>query len=330
MRRPDSPAGLEPVDAGQLNIHQHEVWVQAACGHDGIFTRLGLTHDYEALRRVDHLPRRGAKGLLVVTDQDVHGHTSVRSLVGSPPPAKGACTMSISGASPILGAMPIRVVLADDSFIVREGIRELLQSVDELEVVAAVGDLDSLHAAIERERPEVVLTDIRMPPTNTDEGIRLAESLRTSAPSIGVVVLSQYADAEYALALLEKGAAGRGYLLKERVSDLDQLVNAIREVARGGSVIDAKVVENLISARSRSKKTAISDLTPREREVLASVAEGKNNGAIAASLHLTEGAVEKHISSIFSKLGLGEEATIHRRVKAALIYLAEAREPERR
>ena len=128
--------------------------------------------------------------------------------------------MSIGGASPILGAMPIRVVLADDSFIVREGMRELLQSVDELDVVAAVGDLTSLRAAIDRERPDVVLTDIRMPPTNTDEGIRLAESLRTSAPSIGVVVLSQYADAEYALSLLEKGAAGRGYLLKERVSDL--------------------------------------------------------------------------------------------------------------
>jgi DNA-binding NarL/FixJ family response regulator len=238
--------------------------------------------------------------------------------------------MSIGGASPILGAMPIRVVLADDSFLVREGMRELLQSVDELDVVAAVGDLDSLRAAIDREQPDVVLTDIRMPPTNTDEGIRLAESLRTSAPSIGVVVLSQYADAEYALSLLEKGAAGRGYLLKERVSDLDQLVNAIREVARGGSVIDSKVVENLIAARARNQKSTLSDLTPREGEVLADVAEGKNNAAIAASLHLTEGAVEKHISSIFSKLGLTEEEAIHRRVKATLIYLAEAREPEKR
>jgi DNA-binding NarL/FixJ family response regulator len=238
--------------------------------------------------------------------------------------------MSIGGASPILGAMPIRVVLADDSFIVREGIRELLQSVDELDVVAVAGDLVSLQEAIDRQRPDVVLTDIRMPPSNTDEGIRLAAALRTSAPSIGVVVLSQYADAEYALALLEKGAAGRGYLLKERVSDLDQLVNAIREVARGGSVIDAKVVENLITARTRNKRNALSELTPREAEVLAAVAEGKNNAAIATSLHLTEGAVEKHISSIFSKLGLSEEQSIHRRVKAALIYLAEAREPERR
>jgi DNA-binding NarL/FixJ family response regulator len=238
--------------------------------------------------------------------------------------------MSIGGGSPILGAMPIKVVLADDSFLVREGMRELLQSVDEIDVVAAVGDLDSLQQAIEREGPDVVLTDIRMPPTNTNEGIRLAESLRFSSPSTGVVVLSQYSDAEYALALLEKGAAGRGYLLKERVSDLDQLVNAIREVARGGSVIDAKVVENLITARTRNKRTALSELTPREGQVLAAVAEGKNNAAIAATLHLTEGAVEKHISSIFSKLGLTEEEAIHRRVKAALIFLAEAREPEKR
>jgi DNA-binding NarL/FixJ family response regulator len=243
---------------------------------------------------------------------------------------KGACTMSIGGASPILGPMPIRVVLADDSFIVREGIRELLQSVKEVDVVATCKDMDSLLEAIATERPDVVLTDIRMPPTNTDEGTRVAEGLRTSAPSVGVVVVSQYADAEYALALLDKGAAGRAYLLKERVSDLDQLVNAIREVARGGSVVDAKVVENLIAARTRNKRSALADLTPREREVLAAVAQGQNNAAIAEGLHLTEGAVEKHISSIFSKLGLGEEPAVHRRVKATLIYLAEEREPERR
>jgi DNA-binding NarL/FixJ family response regulator len=226
--------------------------------------------------------------------------------------------------------MPIRVVLADDSFIVREGMRELLKTVDEINVVAVCSDFDSLRAAIELEQPDVVLTDIRMPPTNTDEGIRMAERLRSSAPSVGVVVLSQYADAEYALALLEKGAAGRAYLLKERVSDLDQLVNAIHEVARGGSVVDARVVENLIASRSRNKRSALADLTQREREVLASVAEGKNNDAIARALHLTEGAVEKHISSIFSKLGLSEEPAVHRRVKATLIFLAEEREPERR
>jgi DNA-binding NarL/FixJ family response regulator len=226
--------------------------------------------------------------------------------------------------------MPIRLVLADDSFLIREGMKELLQSVDELELVATCSDLDSLRAAVDRERPDVVLTDIRMPPTNTDEGIRVAEELRGRTPPIGVVVLSQFADADYALALLDHGASGRAYLLKERVSDLGQLVNAIREVARGGSVIDARVIENLIAARSRNKRSALVDLTPREEEILGAVAEGKNNAAIAKAFHLTEGAVEKHISSIFSKLGLSEEHEVHRRVKATLIYLAEAREPEKR
>ena len=226
--------------------------------------------------------------------------------------------------------MPIRLVLAEDSFLIREGMKELLQSVDELDLVATCNDLDSLRAAVDRERPDVVLTDIRMPPTNTDEGIRVAEELRGRTPPIGVVVLSQFADAEYALALLDHGASGRAYLLKERVSDLGQLVNAIREVARGGSVIDATVIENLIAARSRNKRSALVDLTPREEEILSAVAEGKNNAAIAKAFHLTEGAVEKHISSIFSKLGLSEEREVHRRVKATLIYLAEAREPEKR
>jgi DNA-binding NarL/FixJ family response regulator len=166
-----------------------------------------------------------------------------------------------------------------------------------------------------------------MPPTQTDEGIRLAEELRMRMPSVGVVVLSQYADAEYALALLDKGAAGRAYLLKERVSDLEQLVNAIREVARGGSVIDSKVVENLVATRSRREHSPLADLTPREAEVLGEVAQGKNNAAIAGHLHLTERAVEKHINSIFSKLGLSEEQAVHRRVKAALVYLAERRIP---
>ena len=232
--------------------------------------------------------------------------------------------------TPMLGSMPIRVVLADDSFIIREGVRELLASVADLTVVAACPDLDSLRTAIEKERPDVVLTDIRMPPTNTDEGIRIAEEVRHSDHFIGVVVLSQFADAEYAIALLDKGAAGRGYLLKERLSDLDQLTNAIREVARGGSAIDPAVVENLIAARARHVRSPLAELTPREVEVLAEVAQGKNNAAIASHLHLTERAVEKHINSIFSKLGLSEEADVNRRVRATLIYLASERQPERR
>jgi len=223
----------------------------------------------------------------------------------------------------MISAMPIRLVVADDSYIIREGVRELARGMEDIEVVAACSDFDTLKAAVERDRPDVVLTDIRMPPTNTDEGIRMADSLRRTDPDVGVVVLSQYADAEYALALLDKGAAGRAYLLKERVTDLDQLAHAIREVARGGSVIDPKVVENLIASRTRQGRGPLVDLTPREGEVLADVAQGKNNAAIAADLFLTERAVEKHINSIFSKLGLTEEKAVHRRVRAALIYLAE-------
>ena len=218
--------------------------------------------------------------------------------------------------------MTIRVVLADDSYIVREGIRELVRSLEDIDVLAACADVETLNEAIELHRPDVVLTDIRMPPTNTDEGIRMAETLRSTHPEVGVVVLSQYADAEYALALLDRGAGGRAYLLKERVTDLEQLANAIREVARGGSVIDSKVVENLIASRARQAHSPVSDLTPREGEVLAQVAQGRNNAAIAKQLHLTERAVEKHINSIFSKLALGEEPDVHRRVKAVLLFLS--------
>jgi DNA-binding NarL/FixJ family response regulator len=217
----------------------------------------------------------------------------------------------------------IRLVLAEDNLLVREGVRQLLSTVADIDLVAVCTDLDSLLAAAADARPDVVVTDIRMPPTNTDEGIEAASRLRETSPHTGVVVLSQYAEAEYALRLFEHGAAGRAYLLKERVYDLDQLVNAIREVAKGGSVVDPKIVEALISARARKAQSPVESLTPREREVLAQVAQGKNNAAIAKGLFLTERAVEKHINSIFSKLSLSEESDIHRRVKATLIFLAE-------
>jgi DNA-binding NarL/FixJ family response regulator len=176
--------------------------------------------------------------------------------------------------------------------------------------------------AIDEHHPDVLLTDIRMPPTDTDEGLRAADHVRSVLPEAGVVVLSQYVEAEYALALLDKGAAGRAYLLKERLSDIVQLENAIREVARGGSVIDPAVVEALVQARARSAGSPVASLTPRELEVLGQVAQGKNNAAIAAALFLTERAVEKHINSIFSKLELSEDPQIHRRVKATLLYLS--------
>jgi DNA-binding NarL/FixJ family response regulator len=168
-----------------------------------------------------------------------------------------------------------------------------------------------------------VVTDIRMPPTGTDEGVRAAEQLRQQHPKTGVVILSQYSDPDYALALLEKGATGRAYLLKERVSDIEQLTNAIREVANGGSVIDPKVVEGLVAAKVRKPQSPLAELTPREREVLGLMAEGKNNAAIASKLFLTERAVEKHINSIFSKLALTEEKDTNRRVRAALLFLSE-------
>ena len=218
--------------------------------------------------------------------------------------------------------MALRVVLAEDNYLVREGVRQLIEAQEGIELVAACADLPSLELAVEEHLPDVVLTDIRMPPGFRDEGLRLAEQLRETHPQIGVVVLSQYAEPDYALALLEKGAAGRAYLLKDRIGDVGQLVTAIREVAAGGSVIDPAVVEVLVAARARVHASPIEELTPREREVLQQIAEGKNNAAIATSLSLTERAVEKHINAIFSKLGLSEEHDIHRRVKATLTYLA--------
>ena len=225
--------------------------------------------------------------------------------------------------------MAIRVVLAEDSYIVREGVRRLLELRDEVELVGVCEDLESLLRAVDATAPDVVVTDIRMPPHQTDEGIQAAERLRESARGTGVVVLSQYADPKYALRLLEHGSAGRAYLLKERVSDLEQLLGAIAEVARGGSVIDPKVVDQLVAAKAHAAESRLADLTPRERETLSEMAQGKSNAAIAASLVLTERAVEKHINSIFSKLGLRWEQDVNRRVKAVLLYLAEVEQAPR-
>jgi DNA-binding NarL/FixJ family response regulator len=222
--------------------------------------------------------------------------------------------------------MAIRLVIGEDSLIVREGIRQLLAVDADVDVVAAVADLPSLQEACERERPDVVLTDIRMPPTSTDEGIRLAAELRERDPEIGVVVLSQFADPTYALALLDRGSDRRAYLLKERVHNRGELMAAIRAVADGGSLIDPKIVETLVVARGRSERSPLNELTAREREVLAEIAQGKSNTAIAASLFLTKRAVEKHINSIFLKLGLADALDVSKRVKATLMFLAEGAE----
>jgi DNA-binding NarL/FixJ family response regulator len=217
----------------------------------------------------------------------------------------------------------VRIVVAEDSLLIREGIERLLGAHDGIDVVAICVDLPELIAAVDEHRPDVVLTDIRMPPTNTDEGIVAATTLRSTHPEVGVVVLSQYVEPGYALQLFDGGSQGRAYLLKERLSDVEQLVHAIHEVTRGGSVIDPKVVESLVEARTHSTHSPLEHLTSRELEVLSEIAQGKNNAAVATSLVLSERAVEKHINSLFSKLGLGQESDVHRRVKAVLLYLAD-------
>jgi DNA-binding NarL/FixJ family response regulator len=224
------------------------------------------------------------------------------------------------------------VAIADDSYLVREGLHQVLASAPELEVVAVCEDTRSLLEAIERELPDVVLSDIRMPPFRDREGIEVAARLHETHPEMGVVILSQYADPVFALDLFESGSEGRAYLLKERVGDRTQLVAAIQAVADHRSVVDSKIVDQLIAERARSASSPLDELTPREGEVLAQVATGKSNAAIASELVLTKRAVEKHINAIFMKLNLRETGDTSRRVKAALMFLADedAGAPSRR
>jgi len=227
----------------------------------------------------------------------------------------------------MLVRVAIRVILCEDSYLVREALRQVLAGASQLVLEAECGDADALLREIEERRPDVVLTDIRMPPTNTNEGIRLAAQLRREHPDIGVVVLSQYADPGYVLQLLESGSEGRAYLLKERVHERHQLVAAIEAVANGESVIDSKIVEVLVAARARGERSPLAELTPRELEVLAAIAEGKSNSAISETLVLTKRAVEKHINAIFLKLNLSHSQLardVSPRVKAALMFLGQA------
>jgi DNA-binding NarL/FixJ family response regulator len=215
----------------------------------------------------------------------------------------------------------IRVVLADDHVLLRDGMSRLVAASSDFDLAGSAGDLPGLLDLAERERPDVVVTDIRMPPTGTDEGIRAAAWIREHLPGTGVVVLSQYVAPQYAIALLEGGSAGRAYLLKERIGAVDELASAIRAVAAGGSVIDPMVVDQLVRARTDNGQSGVPSLTPRELEILAEMAQGKSNSAIAAALFVSERAVEKHTNSIFAKLGLTEEPDVNRRVKAVLVYL---------
>jgi DNA-binding NarL/FixJ family response regulator len=218
----------------------------------------------------------------------------------------------------------IRVALAEDNLLVREGILQVLATTSDVEVVAVCGDDAAVHEAVEDQAVDVVLTDIRMPPAQSDEGIQLATRLRRTHPAVGVVVLSQYDEPAYAVRLFADGSDRRAYLLKERVRARGELAAAIRSVAEGGSVVDPKIVEALVAAKVAAERSALSELTPREREVLAEIAQGKSNAAIAESLVLTKRAVEKHINSIFLKLDLAFADDVSKRVKAALLFLAEA------
>jgi DNA-binding NarL/FixJ family response regulator len=222
--------------------------------------------------------------------------------------------------------MPIRILLGEDSLLVREGVQRLLALDPDVEVVGAAADEGSLRQSCQELQPDVVLADIRMPPTNTDEGIRLAMELRDTHPTMGVVVLSQYSDPRYALALLQRGSDRRAFLLKERVHNRAELTAAIHAVAAGGSMIDSRIVDELVRSRASAERSPLNELTAREREVLSEIAQGKSNTAIAEALFLTKRAVEKHINSIFLKLGLADAEDVSKRVKAALMFLADSGE----
>lgn len=219
-------------------------------------------------------------------------------------------------------APALRVVVGEDSFLVRNAIAALLEQADGIEVVATCEDAPTLRAAIERERPDVVLTDIRMPPEKRDEGIRIAVELREQRPEVGVVVLSQHAEPAYAALLFADGPEGRAYLLKETLRDRDELLRTLRSVAEGGSAVDPLVVAGLLADQRQRRDARLDRLTPRELEILGLIAEGQSNAAIAATLVVTKRAVERHINSIFLKLGLRDADNISRRVKAALLYLS--------
>jgi DNA-binding NarL/FixJ family response regulator len=227
------------------------------------------------------------------------------------------------GPADVVAAASIRVVIADDSALIREGLTAMLTDRTDLEFAGAGSDGAELDELIETARPDVVVTDLRMPPSGGREGIRIATRLRRSHPDIGVVVLSQYVEPEFAIELMSEGSGGRAYLLKDRVADAPELVRAIRAVNQGGSVVDPAVVEALIEAQQRKHTSPLAALTEREREVLSLIAGGSNNAAIAESLVLTKRAVEKHVNSIFAKLGLTDAEDVSRRVKAALLFLAD-------
>lgn len=227
-----------------------------------------------------------------------------------------------SKTSDVAEQVPLRVMIADDSYLIREGLRQLLEMAPGLCVVGQFVDATTLLAAVDAAPPDVVITDIRMPPTQTDEGMQIAKRLGVTHPDVGVIVLSQHESAHYASELLSMGATRRGYLLKDRIHDLEHLVSTITAVGRGECRIDARLVDELFTRRRIKAPSPLDDLTPRQCEIMADIAEGKSNLAIARDRHLSKRAVEKHVSEIFGRLGLSTDETISRRVHATLMYLA--------
>jgi DNA-binding NarL/FixJ family response regulator len=286
---------------------------------------------------VDHLPENASlKDLGVVRMRDRSRSENVWQLchpdlrkdfppLRSVESAPNNLPIHTESSSPTVSGKTIRLVLAEDNYLVREGTAALLREIEEIDLIEAVEDLDSLLDAVDRHNPDAVITDIRMPPTQTREGVDAAKRIRESHPNTGVLLLSQYVEEAYVRELVEGDATGFGYLLKERVRDVDQLVQALRSVTAGGLVLDPRVVEELISARERAAHAPLKHLTERELEVLEQMAQGRTNAAIAKTLFLSERSVERHINSIFSKLGLSEEADVHRRVRAVLAFLEEGR-----
>ena len=243
---------------------------------------------------------------------------------GHAPGATGCPRLQIRS---IAVGSPIQVIVGEDHYLVREGLRQLIDGEPDIEAVAYCGELESLQKATDELQPDVVVTDIRMPPRGSDEGIRFAVWAREAHPELGVVVLSQYAYAEYALRLFEAGAYRRAYLLKNRIAGSGQLASAIREVASGGTAVDTEIVESLVAARMRVKRSPLAELTPRELEVVGLVAQGKSNASIAAAMFLTKRAVEKHINAIFAKLNLADDSVQSRRVAVTLLYLSDGSGP---
>ena len=332
---------LETVHARHSDLDENHVGPELGGQREGLSARCRLPDLEEARRRRNQLAHGAAEDLMVIDGEDrdrpcTHAHTlrrrgfwrkgtphppqvvRARALADTGPMTRGAVSHDAANTEP-----KISVVLADDSYLVREAVGHVLAEADGVEVIATCEDKESLMKAIEETRPDVVVTDIRMPPTDSTDGLQVAATLRETHPEVGVVVLSQFAEPEYGLALLEGGSEGRAYLLKERVQHRGQLIAAIEAVAEGGSVIDAKVVETLVEARKRAESSPLGELTPRELEILTFVARGHSNQAIADELVLTKRAVEKHINAIFLKLNLTYATDVSRRVKAALIYLAE-------